>query len=48
LIAVDRKIDYGIAGMAIGDNKRSELDVKNYEIAILAAVVINGNSVDSI
>jgi hypothetical protein len=34
--------------MTAGLNKRSELDVKGYEIAILIAVAINGDSVDSI
>jgi hypothetical protein len=47
LIAVVREADYRIADMATGLNKRFELDVKNYEIAILAAVAINGDPVDS-
>jgi hypothetical protein len=47
LIAVDREADYRIVDIAAGLNKRSELNVKDYEIAILAAVVINGDPVDS-
>jgi hypothetical protein len=47
LIAVDRKADYGIADIAANLNKRSELDVKNYEIAILAAIAIDGDPADS-
>jgi hypothetical protein len=38
---------YGIANIIVGLSKRSELGVKDYEIAILAAVVINGVPVDS-
>jgi hypothetical protein len=40
-------IDYRTANIAAGLNKRSELDVKNYEIVILAAVAINGDPADS-
>jgi hypothetical protein len=47
LIAVDREVNCGITDMTAGLNKRSELDIKNYEIAILAAVAINGDLVDS-
>jgi hypothetical protein len=47
LVAVDRKINYGIANITAGLNKRSELGVKGYEIIILAAIAINGDSVDS-
>jgi hypothetical protein len=47
LIAVNREIDCGIADIITDLNKRSELDVKDYEIAILIAIVINGDSVDS-
>jgi hypothetical protein len=47
LIAVNRKSDYGITNIAANLNKRSELDVKNYEIAILAAIAIDGDPADS-
>jgi hypothetical protein len=47
LIAIDRKADYGIADIITDLNKRSELDVKDYEIAILAAVAIDGDPVNS-
>jgi hypothetical protein len=47
LVAVDRKTDCETADIIADLNKRSELGVKNYEIAILAAVAINGDSVDS-
>jgi hypothetical protein len=48
LIAVDRETDYGIVNIIIGLNKRSELGIKNCEITILIAIVINGDPVDSI
>jgi hypothetical protein len=47
LIAVDREADCEIADMVAGLNKRSELDVKDYKIAILVAVAIDGDPVDS-
>jgi hypothetical protein len=47
LIIVDRKTDYGITNIIADLNKRSELDIKDYEIAILAAVVIDGDPADS-
>jgi hypothetical protein len=47
LIAVDREVDYRTANMAAGLSKRSELDIKDYEIAILAAIVIDGDPADS-
>jgi hypothetical protein len=47
LIIIDREADYGTANITAGLNKRSELDIKNYEIAILAAVAINGDPIDS-
>jgi hypothetical protein len=47
LVAVDRKINYRTADITIGLNKRSELGVKNYEIAILAAIAIDGDPADS-
>jgi hypothetical protein len=47
LIAVDRETDYKITDIIAGLNKRSELDIKNYEIAILTAVAINGDPADS-
>jgi hypothetical protein len=47
LIAVDRETDCEITDMAAGLSKYSELDVKSYEIAILAAVAINGDPIDS-
>jgi hypothetical protein len=46
-VAVDRMADYGIANIITGLNKRSELGIKNYEIAILIAIVINGDPADS-
>jgi hypothetical protein len=48
LITVNRKADYGIADIIVGLNKCSELDMKDYEIAILAAIVIDGDPADSI
>jgi hypothetical protein len=39
--------DCGTADIITGLNKRSELDVKNYEIAILTAIAINGDPADS-
>jgi hypothetical protein len=47
LVAVNRKADYGTADIAAGLSKYSELGVKSYEIAILAAVAINGDPIDS-
>jgi hypothetical protein len=47
LIAVDREADYRTANIIIDLNKRSELNVKDYEIAILTAVAIDGDPVDS-
>jgi hypothetical protein len=47
LIAIDRKADYGTADITVNLNKRSELDMKSYEIAILAAVAIDGDPTDS-
>jgi hypothetical protein len=47
LITVDREADYETADMVAGLNKHSELDMKDYEIAILAAVAINGDPADS-
>jgi hypothetical protein len=47
LIAVDRKTDCGTADIIINLNKRSELDVKSYEIAILTAIIIDGDPIDS-
>jgi hypothetical protein len=47
LIAVNREADCGTTNITADLNKRSELDIKNYEIAILAAVAINGDPVDS-
>jgi hypothetical protein len=46
LIVVNRKTNYRIADIITDLNKRSELNVKNYEITILAAVAINGDPVD--
>jgi hypothetical protein len=34
--------------MTAGLSKRSELDIKGYEIAILTAIAINGDPIDSI
>jgi hypothetical protein len=48
LIAVNREINYGIADMTAGLNKYSELDMKSYEIAILVAIAIDGDPIDSI
>jgi hypothetical protein len=39
--------NYGIANIAAGLNKRSELNIKNYEITILAAIAIDGDPADS-
>jgi hypothetical protein len=47
LIAIDRKTDYKIADITADLNKCSELDIKGYEIAILAAVAIDGDPADS-
>jgi hypothetical protein len=47
LVAVDREINYRIADIITNLNKYSELDMKDYEVAILVAVVINGDPVDS-
>jgi hypothetical protein len=47
-VAVDRMADYGTADMAASLNKRSELNVKDYEIVILTAITINDDPVDSI
>jgi hypothetical protein len=47
LIVIDRKTNCRIANTIAGLNKRSELDIKDYEIAILTAVVINVDPVDS-
>jgi hypothetical protein len=47
LIAVNREINCRIINIAAGLNKRSELNMKNYEIVILIAVAINGDSIDS-
>jgi hypothetical protein len=47
LIAVDREADYGIADIAANLNKRFELGMKDYEIAILVAIVIDGDPADS-
>jgi hypothetical protein len=47
LIAVDRETNCKITDIIAGLNKRSELDMKSYEIVILAAVVINGDPADS-
>jgi hypothetical protein len=47
LVAVNRKIDYRIADIITDLNKRSELNMKDYEIAILAVVVIDGDPADS-
>jgi hypothetical protein len=48
LIVVNREIDCGIADIITGLNKCFKLDIKDYEIAILTAVVINGDPVHSI
>jgi hypothetical protein len=48
LIVVDCKTDYGIADIIAGLSKYSELDMKDYEIAILIAVAIDGDPADSI
>jgi hypothetical protein len=47
LIAVNREIDYRTADITIGLNKCFELNMKSYEVVILTAVAINGDSVDS-
>jgi hypothetical protein len=47
LITVNRETDCGITDIITDLNKRFELDVKDYEIAILAAIAIDGNSADS-
>jgi hypothetical protein len=47
LIAVNRETDYRIADIAASLNKHSELDIKGYEIAILIAIVIDGDPADS-
>jgi hypothetical protein len=47
LIIVNRKVDCGTADIIIDLSKRSELNVKNYEIIILAAIAINGDSIES-
>jgi hypothetical protein len=48
LITVDRKTDYRIADIITNLNKHSELNMKNYEIAILTAVAIDGDPANSI
>jgi hypothetical protein len=47
LVTIDRETDCKTIDIIAGLNKRSELGVKNYEIAILAAVVIDGDPIDS-
>jgi hypothetical protein len=47
LVTVNRKINYRIVNITAGLNKRSELGIKDYEIAILAAIAINGDPADS-
>jgi hypothetical protein len=48
LVAVDRETDYRIVNIIINLSKRSELDMKDYEIAILIAVAIDGDPANSI
>jgi hypothetical protein len=48
LVAVDCKINCRIADITAGLNRRSELDIKGYEIAIFITIAINGDPVDSI
>jgi hypothetical protein len=48
LIIVNRETDYRITNIAADLNKRSELNIKDYEIAILATIAINGDPIDSI
>jgi hypothetical protein len=40
-------VGYRIVDIIINLNKRSELGVKNYEIAILATIIIDGDPTDS-
>jgi hypothetical protein len=47
LIVVSCKADYRIVDIAADLNKRSELNMKNYEIAILTTVVINSDPINS-
>jgi hypothetical protein len=48
LIAIDRETNYRIADITANLNKCSELNMKDYEIAMLAAIAINGDPVNSI
>jgi hypothetical protein len=47
LVVVDRETDCRIADIIAGLSKRFELDVKGYEVVILAAVIIDGDPADS-